>query len=129
MNEYMLSEPIQNLNISNRAKNALVGCGFITVWQLVNSSEAELMRIPGFGNNSLAEVKRVLNSFEFDLRKGRTIPLEDKIQSTVSRLRSARKKFEEAWNELIELQKLASEMEPKPEKTLIPDVGGFGGAK
>jgi hypothetical protein len=125
MHEEILGRSIAQLNISVRAKNALESADIKTVFQLIRKSEAELMRISGFGKNSLFEVVEVLHSFNFDLRKGREIPFEDRLQSAINHVRYARKNFERAWSDLVELQKIAAAMPAEPEKTKLPDLGTF----
>ena len=125
MHEEILSRRIAHLNISQRAKNALESANIKTVFQLIRKSEEELARISGFGRSSLFEVIEVLRSFNFDLRKGREVPFEDRLQSAIDHVRYARKNFERAWSDLVELQKIAAAMPANPEGTKLPDLGTF----
>ena len=58
--EAKLNTPIQELELSVRASNCLELAKIETVRQLVQMSEAELLKIRSFGKTSLREIKRKL---------------------------------------------------------------------
>jgi DNA-directed RNA polymerase subunit alpha len=58
--EGKLNTPIQELELSVRASNCLESAKIETVRQLVQMSEAELLKIRSFGKTSLREIKRKL---------------------------------------------------------------------
>ncbi|MBN2136970.1 MAG: DNA-directed RNA polymerase subunit alpha [Sedimentisphaerales bacterium] len=62
-----LNMPIQELELSVRASNCLESAKIDTVGQLVNLSEAELLKIRSFGKTSLREIKRKLADIGFSL--------------------------------------------------------------
>jgi DNA-directed RNA polymerase subunit alpha len=55
-----LSMPIQELELSVRANNCLESAKVETVGQLVNMTEADLLKIRSFGKTSLREIRRKL---------------------------------------------------------------------
>jgi DNA-directed RNA polymerase subunit alpha len=58
--EAKLNTPIQELELSVRASNCLESAKIETVRELVQLSEAELLKIRSFGKTSLREIKRKL---------------------------------------------------------------------
>jgi DNA-directed RNA polymerase subunit alpha len=63
-----LSMPIQELELSVRASNCLESIKVETVGQLVEKTEADLMKIRSFGKTSLREVIRKLADIGLSLR-------------------------------------------------------------
>jgi len=55
-----LSMPMQELELSVRANNCLESAKIATVGELVNMTEAELLKIRSFGKTSLREIRRKL---------------------------------------------------------------------
>jgi DNA-directed RNA polymerase alpha subunit len=55
-----LDAKISTLNLSNRAANCLTNGNIGTVGELVERSQEELRRLPGFGLHVLAEIKNAL---------------------------------------------------------------------
>ena len=55
-----LNTPIQELELSVRANNCLESVKIETVRQLVQMTEADLLKIRSFGKTSLREIKRKL---------------------------------------------------------------------
>ncbi|MCB9493366.1 MAG: DNA-directed RNA polymerase subunit alpha [Epsilonproteobacteria bacterium] len=71
-------KPINDLEFSVRAHNCLIGAGIKRVYDLVNLTEDEILKIKNFGRKSLREVKEILSAFglhlgmnvkELDLKK------------------------------------------------------------
>jgi len=58
--EAKLNTPIQELELSVRANNCLESVKIETVRQLVQMTEADLLKIRSFGKTSLREIKRKL---------------------------------------------------------------------
>ena len=56
------SLPVDELELSNRTKNALYRDDTLFAGELVQKTEAQLLRIPNFGRLSLSEVKGALES-------------------------------------------------------------------
>jgi DNA-binding winged helix-turn-helix (wHTH) protein len=82
----LLSE-LGEIGISKRITNALNFYGHITrVGDLVQKTEAEILRVPGIGRESLRDIKMILS--RYDLRLGIDIPdmppLIDEMGSTIS---------------------------------------------
>jgi DNA-directed RNA polymerase subunit alpha len=67
-----LNMPISGLELSVRAGNCLESVRVETVGQLVQLTEAELLKLRSFGRTSLREVKKKLIDFGLDL--GMTLP-------------------------------------------------------
>lgn len=68
----MIDASINNLPLSNRAKNALWKQGYRTFGELLDATDNELLRCVGLGKHSLAEVKQMLElyrSVETETRK------------------------------------------------------------
>jgi len=70
--EAKLDTPIQELELSVRASNCLESVKVETVRQLVQMTDADLLKIRSFGKTSLREVKRRLQ--EMDLSLGMNVP-------------------------------------------------------
>jgi DNA-directed RNA polymerase subunit alpha len=62
-----LEMPIADLDLSVRASNCLDSAGIRTVGELVNMSEADLLKIRSFGKTSLREIKRKLEDLGLSL--------------------------------------------------------------
>jgi len=58
--EAKLNTPIQELELSVRASNCLESVKVETVRQLVQMTDADLLKIRSFGKTSLREIKRKL---------------------------------------------------------------------
>jgi DNA-directed RNA polymerase subunit alpha len=56
----MLSKPIEELDLSVRARNCLDAESVATVGDLVRKTEADLLKIKNFGKTSLKEIKKKL---------------------------------------------------------------------
>lgn len=61
----LLSLPIEELNMSARTTNALLGNEIKTVGELVNLSEEEMSNLKGFGQKAREEVKERVAELEF----------------------------------------------------------------
>jgi len=61
---------IEELDFSVRTYNCLKKANVMTIGELVQRSEADLIQIRNFGKKSLTEVKEKLNGFGLSLRKG-----------------------------------------------------------
>ena len=70
-----LSIPIQELELSVRASNCLESVKLETVGQLVQMTDADLLKIRSFGKTSLREIKRKLADIGLSL--GMNVPTED----------------------------------------------------
>jgi len=70
-----LNTPIQELELSVRASNCLESAKVETVRQLVQMTDADLLKIRSFGKTSLREIKRKLE--DIDLSLGMNIPAEE----------------------------------------------------
>ena len=66
---------IEELDFSVRTYNCLKKASILTISDLVNYTETELMQIRNFGRKSLAEVREKLNIHQLTLRGGATIDL------------------------------------------------------
>jgi len=67
-----LSMSIQDLQLSVRATNCLESANITTVGELVQKSEADLLKVRSFGKTSMREVKRKLS--EMNLTMGMSVP-------------------------------------------------------
>ncbi len=63
----LLSQPIENLDVSVRSLNRLKSCEIHRIGDLVARSEHEMMHTPNFGKKSLTEIKDVLQSMGLSL--------------------------------------------------------------
>lgn len=52
-----LSRRVESLNLSKRAKNCLEHAGYVWIWELCDSSEAEILKIRNAGDKTLNEIK------------------------------------------------------------------------
>ena len=68
LNEELLAKPIEELELSVRAKRALIKLGLRTVGDLVSKTEAELLGCKNFGVTSLNEIKERLTVYGASLR-------------------------------------------------------------
>jgi len=64
----LLSKSIEDLQLSVRSKKCLQKLNVVTIGDLVNYSESELMSVKNFGSISLKEVKEKLTSMNLSLR-------------------------------------------------------------
>ncbi len=64
--DFLIKE-IEGLEFSVRAHNCLKGAGIKRVFNLVNATEEELLKIKNFGRKSLREVKEILGAFNLRL--------------------------------------------------------------
>ncbi|MBZ6379429.1 DNA-directed RNA polymerase subunit alpha [Pacificimonas flava] len=71
MNRYLLKK-VDELELSVRSANCLKNDNIIYIGDLVQKSEAEMLRTPNFGRKSLNEIKEVLSSM--GLRLGMELP-------------------------------------------------------
>jgi DNA-directed RNA polymerase subunit alpha len=65
----MLSKSVDELELSVRARRAMVKLGLKTLFELVSKTEAELLGCKNFGVTSLNEIKEKLTNFGLSLRK------------------------------------------------------------
>lgn len=63
-----LNLPLAGMDLSIRVANAVYRFGLRTVGDLADKSEAELLRVPNFGRQSLREVKSLLLGMGLTLR-------------------------------------------------------------
>ena len=71
INRYLLKK-VDELELSVRSANCLKNDNIIYIGELVQKTEAEMLRTPNFGRKSLTEIKEVLSSM--GLRLGMEIP-------------------------------------------------------
>jgi DNA-directed RNA polymerase subunit alpha len=71
LNRYLLKK-VDELELSVRSANCLKNDNIIYIGDLVQKTEAEMLRTPNFGRKSLNEIKEVLASM--GLRLGMDIP-------------------------------------------------------
>ncbi len=64
----LLAQPVSFLDLSVRASNCLVSASIMTIGELVQKEEAELLKLRSFGKTSLREVKRKLADHGLSLR-------------------------------------------------------------
>lgn len=62
-----LARPVSELEFTIRTANALRDGGIVTVRDLIQKTDQELLRIPNFGRKSLNEVKAVLECMHLRL--------------------------------------------------------------
>ena len=62
-----LSKPIEDLDLSVRARNCLDAENLASVGELVRRTEADLLRIKNFGKTSLKEIKKKLTDLGLSL--------------------------------------------------------------
>ncbi len=63
----LLAKPIEELDLSVRARNCLDAENLATVGDLVRKSEQELLKIKNFGKTSLKEIKKKLSDLDLSL--------------------------------------------------------------
>jgi DNA-directed RNA polymerase subunit alpha len=71
LNRFLLKK-VDELELSVRSANCLKNDNIIYIGDLVQKTEAEMLRTPNFGRKSLNEIKEVLSSM--GLRLGMDIP-------------------------------------------------------
>jgi DNA-directed RNA polymerase subunit alpha len=71
-----LQTSVQDLQLSVRATNCLESANITSVGELVQKTEADLLKVRSFGKTSLREVKRKLT--EMSLSLGMSVPSGDK---------------------------------------------------
>ena len=67
--EKVLEMPIEELELSVRSYNCLKRAGIVTVEDLANKSEADMMKVRNLGKKSLDEVTNKLHSLGLDFVK------------------------------------------------------------
>jgi DNA-directed RNA polymerase subunit alpha len=65
----VLNRPVASLELSVRARRALQMLGVMSIGELAARTEAELMGVKNFGQNSLDEIKRKLVDLGLSLRE------------------------------------------------------------
>lgn len=65
----LLNKTVDDLELSVRARRAMVKLGIKTLFELVSKTEAELLGCKNFGVTSLNEIKEKLDTFGLSLRK------------------------------------------------------------
>jgi DNA-directed RNA polymerase subunit alpha len=80
----LLQKPIASLSLSVRASNCLEAAKIGTVGQLVEKTEAELLRYRSFGKTSLHEVQRKLEEMGLRLGLRRGVGLGAELTETVA---------------------------------------------
>ena len=68
---------IEELDFSVRTYNCLKKAAILTIGELVQTTEAELMQIRNFGKKSLVEVREKLHQWGLALKGGSTVSTED----------------------------------------------------
>ncbi|MEO7994370.1 MAG: DNA-directed RNA polymerase subunit alpha [bacterium] len=69
--EELLSRPIEDLELPVRPYNCLKQIGVKTIGELIECSEAELLKLRNFGEKSLLEIKEKLEPLGLSIRGGR----------------------------------------------------------
>ena len=67
-NQDFLKIKVEDLNISNRSKNALLNAHLKTVGGILRKKEEDLLAIEGFGKKGIEELKRVLKKMKLELK-------------------------------------------------------------
>lgn len=62
-----LHRRVDELELSVRAQNALQNAGMEFIWQLVEKSEADMLKTKNFGRKTLNEIKEILNELGLSL--------------------------------------------------------------
>jgi len=62
-----LNRPVAELDLSVRSANCLQNAGIEYIWQLVEKSEAEMLKTKNFGRKSLNEIKEILSNLGLSL--------------------------------------------------------------
>jgi len=68
-NQDFLKIKVEDLDISNRSKNALLNAHLKTVGGILRKKEEDLLAIEGFGKKGIEELKRVLKKMELELKQ------------------------------------------------------------
>lgn len=96
-----------DLELSVRTDNMLrQRAGILTIGELASKSEAELLKIDGFGRKCLNEVKEILGSFNMSLREGPILTLEQQMQSALAKARAAKHTYEAAMSDVKRIAQL-----------------------
>jgi DNA-directed RNA polymerase subunit alpha len=77
ISEHLLRN-IDELELSVRSANCLKNAGITLIGELVQNTEAEMLKTKNFGRKSLNEIKEVLGEMELSLGMMVDIPLPDK---------------------------------------------------
>src|SRR3546814_8856360 len=83
LNRFLLKK-VDELELSVRSANCLKNDNIIYIGDLVQKTEAEMLRTPNFGRKSLNEIKEVLSSM--GLRLGMDIPAIGRATSELQSL-------------------------------------------
>jgi DNA-directed RNA polymerase subunit alpha len=67
-NQSILSKPVDDLQLSVRARKCLQKLNIRSIAELTRKSEPELLGIKNFGATSLNEIKKVLSNYGLSLR-------------------------------------------------------------
>ncbi len=62
-----LFKRVDELELSVRSQNCLQNAGIEFIWQLVEKTEAEMLKTKNFGRKSLNEIKEILNDLDLSL--------------------------------------------------------------
>ncbi len=62
MNKVLL-RTVEDLELSVRSANCLKNAGINTIGELVQKTEAEMLKTKNFGRKSLSEIKDILNEY------------------------------------------------------------------
>jgi DNA-directed RNA polymerase subunit alpha len=62
-----LFKRVDELELSVRSQNCLQNAGIEYIWQLVEKSEAEMLKTKNFGRKSLNEIKEILSDLDLSL--------------------------------------------------------------
>jgi DNA-directed RNA polymerase subunit alpha len=65
----LLNKPLDEFEMSVRARNCLVHLNIKTIGELISKTEDELLGVKNFGATSLTEIKQILESLGLSLRK------------------------------------------------------------
>ncbi len=66
-----MNRPISDLELSTRARRTVEGLGCLTVGDVIQHSEEELLGMPNFGVTSLVELKQKLTEMNLKLKPKR----------------------------------------------------------
>jgi DNA-directed RNA polymerase subunit alpha len=69
INEELMGKLVEDMELSVRARRALARLNILTLGELINKTEAELLGCKNFGVTSLNEIKERLTSYGLGLRK------------------------------------------------------------
>jgi DNA-directed RNA polymerase subunit alpha len=62
-----LYRSVEELELSVRSANCLKNANILKIYQLVNRTEAEMLKTKNFGRKSLNEIKEVLSAMDLSL--------------------------------------------------------------